>query len=688
MLSQASAFLNSSLDCLSDSLWFEAGENLDSALNRLSLLDSLDTLDAATRISSNALKDTVQALMMRIADVSGEIEEVNPIAELTDKEIEETGDSAQHAFDNLANSLDYELYDLPLPNPLPARVQKALAYFTGPGRKVYARWLNRKPRYEPYVKERLVARGMPKDLFYLAMIESGLNPRAYSHARAAGMWQFISGTGRRYGLMDDYWIDPRRDIVAATDAALSYLQTLFNEFGDWHLAMAAYNCGENRIRRQLRADSTQNYWDMKLPAETEFYVPKVLAAMILGHEPGRFGFTVDDPQAPLAFDTITVTDCLPLVDVAKAVDATEEEIIDLNPSLRRWCTPPNRKSHVLYLPPGKRGQFAEAYAKMDKQKLLSWKQHHVARGENLGLIANKYGISVSALMSANQLKSSRLRVGQNLIIPVPSSGGGSGEFEAEVLREAATPKRKQLEMTYRVRQGDNLFDISRRFKTSVDKLRSTNGLDRKGTIFVGQILKISKSQANASAEPETQAGRPLPASNRQYHEVLRGETLYGLSRSLGVDQNDLIRWNDLEGKELKAGTRLVYASDHGGSQQASAAKSNPNLSGSPARVHEVARGENPYAISRQYGVELSDLLELNGLTPQSSIRPGDTLKLPADASPKGDSGDAGPEQYYIVREGDTLWDISQRFKSSVSALKEMNQTLSKVLKPGTKIRVR
>jgi membrane-bound lytic murein transglycosylase D len=633
-MAKASEYLNTGMDCLNDSLWFEAGESLDSAMGQLSLLDSLDTLDVATRIASKALKDTVQALMLRVAAVSGEVEEINPISDLIDEDVGEAGDSASHAFDSLSGTLNYALYDLPLPRPLPPRVQKALAYFNGPARKVMARWLNRKSRYDAFVRERLEARGMPRDLFYLAMVESGLNPRAYSHAAASGMWQFIPGTGRRYGLHDDYWIDPRRDVLAATDAALSYLQTLFNEFGDWQMAMAGYNCGENRIRRELKRDSSLTYWDMKLPAETQFYVPKILAAMIIGHEPERFGFTIDDPHAPLAFDTMTVTDCLPLRDIAKSLSVTEEEIQDLNPSLRRWCTPPNRKAHILYLPAGSRDTFAAAYARMDKSKLLAWKQHRVVKGENLGGIASRYGISLAALKSANRLKSNRLHIGQNLIIPVPSSGG-TGEIEAEALRQAERMPKKHLEVTYRARRGDNLYDISRRFGLTVDKLRAMNGMGKRDKLLAGQVLRVGKAAPDKPlpAPRSRDESIEVPAGKPKYHVVQKGETVFGLAKSFGVTQADLMRWNMLEGRALKAGERIVH-----------------------------------------YG-EAQDLKSPNASQSKDSASEQRVVS-------------SEPAQYYTVKSGDTLWDISQRFQSSVEKLRDLNGATASALRPGTRLRVR
>src|SRR5690606_37266900 len=276
--------------------------------------------------------------------------------------------------------------------PLNPRILRAMTVFTGHGRGYFAKWLNRKSRYEKLVHDKLEARGMPKDLIYLAMVESGFNPKAWSKASASGLWQFISGTGRRYGLKDDWWYDPRRDPMLATDAALEYLTDLQDEFQDWHQAMAAYNCGEGRVRRHRVKDSIMSYWDMPLPKETRFYVPKILAAMIIGRDPERYGFVIDKPEPAFQVDTATVTHCLTIAAIAKAAGISEDTVMSLNPSLRRWCTPPNRTAHTLYLPPGTRDAFWAAYEALDKASLVNWRHHIVARGQTLSGIGARYGV--------------------------------------------------------------------------------------------------------------------------------------------------------------------------------------------------------------------------------------------------------------------------------------------------------
>jgi len=531
------------------------------------------------------------------------------------------------------------------------------------------------------------------------------------------MWQFISGTGRRYGLKDDFWIDPRRDIVAATEAALSYLGALNKEFDDWHLAMASYNCGENRVRRLLAKDSSLTYWTMPLPAETRFYVPKILAAMIIGHNPERFGFKIDSPEEPMAFDSVTVNDCLPISTIAKAVGVREAIIMDLNPSLRRWCTPPNRQSHIVYLPVGTREAFVREYAAMDKSKLLSWKQHDVKRGDNLGGIAHKYGVSVEALRSVNHgIKPSRLRVGQTLIIPVPSSGG-MGELEAELRRETEVSLKRQMKVTYRVRKGDNLFDIAKRFGVNMNAIRAANGIGARDRLLAGQLLRIPRK--GASTGDYATAG--VEKGTKRFYRVAKGESLFSLSQKWNVPVSELKRWNQIKSDNLKAGQRLTYYSEEGVKEmpkspsQISQTTINPPEENERAKPearstktvkqpalgatnkshkHEVQSGESLYHIAKVNGLSVNELVSLNDIKLGEAIHPGDSLKLgkPKEKSETPATGrrtlSEKPEQWYTVKSGDTLWDISQRSQSSVEEIRNLNQHLASNLKPGIRIRVR
>ncbi len=730
LFSEVDEFVGLGREALRDSLWFQAAENFDSALLRLTALEADDSLSPGLAAHIAAYRDSVQKLMVGAVSMTA-LAEPAPWTEQFDEEMKDVSDSTVHVMDSITHQIDPRDYDLPLTSPMNERTLQAVAVFMGPGKGYFSKWLARKSRYEALIIPRLEARGMPKDLIYLAMVESGFNPKAWSKAAAAGMWQFISGTGRRYGLKDDWWYDPRRDPVLATEAALDYLQDLYAEFGDWHQAMAAYNCGEGRVRRFRNANPAMSYWDMPLPQETRFYVPKILAAMIIGHNPERYGFKIENPEPPLAFDTATVTHCLSIATIARAAEVGEDDIIGLNPALRRWCTPPNRSSHVVYLPAGKREIFAANYEKLDKTNLVNWHHHVVGRGETLGGIASRYRVSLAAIKATNKMKGSKLRPGQSLLIPLaPEDARRYAERDYEEPRVGST---KYKGGTYKVRPGDNLFDIARKAGTTVSQLMAANKLKPGSVIRPGQRLKLS-GKGSASAREDERDWRKEPPSPRaaasapsrgedagssdldpgetRVHVVASGESIYSISRLLGVSQDDLMRWNGLESAAIQAGRRLKYraldaepgavAEARAEAREAREARTEPVRAG-PAKVstpmpggsrrwHRVQPGENLYQIARQHGVDHQSLMALNGLGEEDRIFPGDSLvvsgslatKAPQDKPARG----AGDPMYYVVKSGDSLWDISVQFRTTVQKLKALNGRLGANLQPGTRIRVR
>ncbi|HLP40261.1 MAG TPA: LysM peptidoglycan-binding domain-containing protein, partial [Fibrobacteria bacterium] len=590
LFAEVDEFVGLGNEALKDSLWFQAAEDFGRGLVCLSTMASQDSLSPSVNSYIGFYRDSVMKLMVRAVGMTSKSEPV-PWTEEFDEEMQDVSDSTVHVMDSITHHIDSKIYDLPLTSPLNERILQAMAVFMGPGRGYFTKWLTRKSRYEALVIPRLEARGMPKDLIYLAMVESGFNPKAWSKAAAAGMWQFISGTGRRYGLKDDWWYDPRRDPVLATEAALDYLEDLHGEFGDWHQAMAAYNCGEGRVRRFRGANPAMSFWDMPLPQETRFYVPKILAAMIIGHNPERYGFNIESPEPPLAFDTATVTHCLSIAAIAKAAGTKEEEIITLNPALRRWCTPPNRPSHVVYLPPGSRDAFMKSYEEMDKSRLVNWYHHIVDRGESLGSIASRYRVSTAAIMATNKMKGSKVRPGQRLLIPLAPEN--AGRWKEQDPDEDQPKTAKYAGGSYKVRPGDNLFDIARKFNTTVSKLLAANGLRPGAVIRPGQRLKLSggkgkgkrggvssderdfrvepplpdaeagtaRAEAPARAEEGSDGGEgaeheqpaPAPSGKAKVHVVSSGENLFQIALKHGVSMDELVRWNRLKSTGILAG---------------------------------------------------------------------------------------------------------------------------------------
>ncbi len=358
-----------------------------------------------------------------------------------------------------------------IPITLNEKVEYFIRYFTTTKREVFARWLARSGRYLPMIKEIFREYGLPEDLAYLAMIESGFNPFAYSRAGACGIWQFIRSTARRYGLKINYWVDERRDPEKATHAAAKYLSELYQEFECWHLASASYNAGEAKLRRAIRRYGTRDFWKLcryrYLKRETKNYVPKMIAAMIIAKNPEKFGFDVE-PYPPLDYEIIEVPGGTDLRAVALASGTDYDLIRLLNAELRRGKTPPTVASYPVKVPFG-RGE--ETLAALRNIRFVYYRQnlrHRVHRGESLYKIASYYGVSVRALKRANHLRGHKLRVGQVLRIPVRTQA---------VLYVSAKPVSPRGQaMVYQVKPGDSLWKIARKFGVRLYDLKAWNNL--------------------------------------------------------------------------------------------------------------------------------------------------------------------------------------------------------------------
>ncbi len=423
-------------------------------------------------------------------------------------------------------------YDIPVEmQPL---VALYIHFFQGSGRKWFRNWMNRSTRYIPMMQKILAEKGLPQDTVYLAMIESGFSARAYSWARASGPWQFISTTGKEYGLAQDFWVDERRDPVKSTRAAAAYLGRLYGNLGHWYLAWAGYNTGGSRVRRMMDRNGTSDFWRLcdarGLAKETKHYVPKLIAAALVAKHPKAFGFRDDefDFQPAFEFEEVPLTAATDLEVIARASGRDVEEIKDLNPELKRWCTPPasEKKPYLLRLPKGSAQTFAEAFAKIPASERLSFKVHRVRRGETLSGIARAYKSAPEAIMKMNGLRSARsLKLNLELVVPVPR--GGTARAEAALDRQvtrarragfvatrpeeeipagttkvssakpvsAGTVSTEQVDGKQRVRygvaSGDSLWSISQRFHVTVEDLKRWNRLGGSGKgLQVGAVLTV------------------------------------------------------------------------------------------------------------------------------------------------------------------------------------------------------
>ena len=422
--------------------------------------------------------------------------------------------------------LDHDLRRLQAEYDIPLEVNEAvLAYVrffqTEPARGHFVRWLGRYHKYQERYRRILGEHGLPEDTVFLAMIESGFANLAYSRARASGPWQFIAETGRRMGLKQDFWVDERRDPEKAARAAARYLQELHRQTGDWRLAWAGYNAGVNRILRAQRSGQT-DFWAMTrgraIRKETKGYVPKLMAAAIVTKHQEAFGFRPEEvtPGQWSEYQAVTVPHATDLAALAEAVGVAEKELLELNPELRRSCTPP--RPYALKVPAGRAAAFAESWPSIESSARLAFASHRVQRGESLVAVAAGYGVRADAIARMNGLRPGRrLRPGTDLVVPVSAQARKAGAVSSEAVARtriqayqrqdpssveheppprAALARLEQVDgrtrATVLVQSGDSLWAIAQKFGVELDELCRWNGIanPRRLKLQVGRELVV------------------------------------------------------------------------------------------------------------------------------------------------------------------------------------------------------
>lgn len=398
-------------------------------------------------------------------------------------------------------------------------VDGVITYFQGKGSEFITTVLKRVGLYQPLFSEALRKEGLPQDLVYLAAAESGFNPFALSRAGAKGIWQLMLGRAVEYGLKKDRWVDEREDPVKSTAAAARHLKDLYQQFGDWYLAMAAYNCGPVNVQKAIEKTGYADFWILRqlhaLPVATENYVPIIIATALIAKDPQAYGFTIQ-PDPPLQTEQVVVNVPTDLRLVAQLIDRPVEEVIRLNPGLLRWTTPANDPEFVLNLPAGTRDTYEQAIAAIPPDKRIWWRMHKVAEGDTLGEVAKKYRLSPMALAAANGLeRGSVLVAGSRLVLPLAPGN------EASLARVRERGPRRPF--WYRVRAGDSLERIADRFDVTPYQLRRWNKLPS-AQLVAGKKLKIyaatsssegsrrSRLRRQATPAPKAQAARQASPS--------------------------------------------------------------------------------------------------------------------------------------------------------------------------------
>jgi len=379
-------------------------------------------------------------------------------------------------------------HDLPI--ELNDRILSFIELFQGNLRTFMQDSLHRSAKYMPMVQSVFKKEGVPLDLAYLAIVESGFKNTALSRASARGMWQFMPATGKSFGLTQNWFTDERADPEKATVAAARYLKSLNKMFdGDWNLAMASYNAGPGRLQRAVKASKLNDYWQLTetskfLPKETRNYVPMIMAAVIIAKNPTQYGFE-PGVNSPFAYDRVTVPNSLDLRTIAEWTETSIEDIRDLNPELRRTITPMGR--HQLRVPVGMASLVEARLAEAGPAAFARFERYAARRGETIVTIARKFRVTTTDLASANGLTTkSRLKVGQSLMIPRAVSAALASR-PAEPPAPVAVTK-----LTYRVKSGDTLMGIARQFDTTVTDIKRWNSL-RSNRIDVGDRLTIHRN---------------------------------------------------------------------------------------------------------------------------------------------------------------------------------------------------
>jgi membrane-bound lytic murein transglycosylase D len=363
-------------------------------------------------------------------------------------------------------------------------------YFSTRGRSVFEGAWTRSGRYREMIFRIFKEEGIPQDLIYLAQAESGFKPLALSRARARGMWQFMASRGVGYGLRRSWWVDDRQDPERATRAAARHLKDLYNQFGDWYLAMAAYNSGPGNVQQAVRRTGYADFWELYkrnvLPAETKNYVPIILAMTIMSKNPTQYGLDAVQPDPPMKYDVETVNYPVDLRLVSECVDVPVEQLIDLNPSLLRRTTPKDRPFD-LHLPAGSKAQYETAIKAIPVEKRVAWRYHKVQRGDKLAAIARKYRTTERAISQANGLHGTELIADARLVIPVNGSGANGKVVYSRY------PSR------YKTHTGDTVLTVAEDFGVPPDRVRRWNGL-KGNALRHGRILLIYKPLAPGEAD--------------------------------------------------------------------------------------------------------------------------------------------------------------------------------------------
>lgn len=497
-----------------------------------------------------------------------------------DQELEALSKTGPWTSKEKENRRSQHLYDFPV--VVNKQVEMYLKLFQGKQKKYFARWLARSTKYQPLIHQELVKAGLPKDLIYLAMIESGFNQRAYSRARAVGLWQFMKGTGRDYNLTIDRYVDERRDAIKSTRAAVAFLSDLYQQFGDWHLAVAAYNAGPGKIRYGLKKYKAKNFWELAekkyLRLETKRYVPKLIAAIIIANNPEKYGFTNISFQNPLEFDRIEVGPGISLDALALISGGSKKQLRLLNQELKTNRTPLNKRRYMANIPKGSYTIAKSGLSRLHSVVRTGYKTHIIQKNETLTAICKKYRVNKTTILKVNNLRSGKLKRGQRLRIPY-------SVVDYQLLPEngSAIAQASDSLILHSIKRGETIGMIAKKYGVPPEMIVAWNGLKSVHRIRAGQQLALyivdTKTADSRSQKPrivkrpaKSTAGnvivltaskkktpsRPVVADSEMFswYQVKPGDTLWTISKRFNTSPGKIRQWNNLKSNLIHPGSRL------------------------------------------------------------------------------------------------------------------------------------
>lgn len=599
--------------------------------------------------------------------------------------------------------------------------------------------------YFPLFEEALAAQNIPLEIKYLSVVESALNPRAVSRVGATGLWQFMYQTGKQYGLKVDTYADDRRDPLKASAAAAQYMKNMYAIFGDWDLVLASYNTGPGNVAKAIRrSGGKQNYWNIRpyLHKETQGYVPAFLATMYIFEYHKEHGIKPDRSIANhFATDTVMIKKALTFKQLSELLDVSVAELQFLNPTYKREEIPfITGESHFLRLPVDKIAVFTSnedkiyAYADYESnrrekpfQSMLASrdsigssskiKYHKVRRGDSLGEISDKYGVSMSDLKKWNRLRSNKAPLGRSLKIYTnentavatiskstakDSASSAVASTTNKIFKEEKVVSYKDVVKYYRVKSGDNLGEISDKYGVSVAEIKKWNKL-KSNNIALGANLKIVKNErVVTTVRKEVKADKIETAvvandnktqDNPQasdLYEVQKGDNLFSIAKKFNVSIEDLKKWNNLEDLNVQLGSKLALANKEE-TVAAEAPKTETKIV-----EHKVKKGEYLATIAKKYNVTVAEIKEWNSLE-DNNVKLGETLIVSkkevavseAKASKKEDiaANERSEAKLYYVKKGDSLFSIAKKSGVTISDIKKWNGIKNESLKPGMKLKI-